>query len=595
MKKLRTLTWKFFVPNLLVFFLSFITLSIYAHFIYKKTVLDHSFEHLESYARLVSFSVGDYATKRNLKKLARRLAKISSDSGVRITIISPAGVVLADTAIEPGKPVNLIDRPEVKSALSGKNGHATHISFLLGDEMIYSAVPVKANNRILYVVRASVPLTFLNEIMREAAIPIIISVILIGLAVLLISYYLATLVTRSLDAIRRAAKKFAAGNLDFKVPPGNTYETALLARVLNRMAQRLDERIRTANDQRNQLDAVLDSMVEGVIAVDKADAILIINKAALEFLGLEDNPAVLNFYEAVRSTEFRQLYEKILKTEQSAEKVITLHTTREYVIQLHASPLRDADDRAIGVLFVFNDITHLRRLEKIRSDFVANVSHELKTPITSIKGFVETLLAGALNSPEDSRRFIEIIKNHTDRLNDIIDDLLSLSRIEQDQSARRIELKETSIREIVDSAISLCSRQAASRGIELINLVPAHARASVNSSLIQQALLNLIDNAIKYSGRAGKVEIVWEEHEGENLLSVKDYGRGIERIHQSRIFERFYRVDRGRSRQEGGTGLGLAIVKHIAAVHGGVARVKSTPGQGSTFSIILPARMQDAA
>jgi two-component system phosphate regulon sensor histidine kinase PhoR len=242
----------------------------------------------------------------------------------------------------------------------------------------------------------------------------------------------------------------------------------------------------------------------------------------------------------------------------------------------------------IGTLAVFHDITHLRRLETARRDFVANVSHELKTPITSIKGFVETLLAGALNEPENAEKFLRIIALQTDRLNEIIDDLLSLSRIEQGAERHQIAFARGNLKEMLQAAGQVCEAKAAPKNIGIEVACPDALRANFNAPLLEQALVNLLDNAIKFSPANSSVRMEAGIAGSEIVIRVMDQGGGIPPEHLDRIFERFYRVDAGRSREVGGTGLGLAIVKHIAQAHRGRVTVSSTPGQGSTFSIMIP-------
>jgi two-component system phosphate regulon sensor histidine kinase PhoR len=243
----------------------------------------------------------------------------------------------------------------------------------------------------------------------------------------------------------------------------------------------------------------------------------------------------------------------------------------------------------IGALIVLDNITRLKVLENIRRDFVANVSHELKTPITSIKGFVETLRDGAVNDPEDRMRFLDIIARHSDRLNAIIDDLLSLSRIEQEAEREQIALEEGRIRDALDAAVLVCASKADEKGIRVDLACDQDLRAKINLPLLEQAIVNLIDNAIKYSGSGSNIRIEAAGTAAETVIRVRDWGCGIPQDHLQRIFERFYRVDKARSRKLGGTGLGLAIVKHIVHAHGGRILVESSPGKGSTFSICLPA------
>jgi two-component system phosphate regulon sensor histidine kinase PhoR len=256
----------------------------------------------------------------------------------------------------------------------------------------------------------------------------------------------------------------------------------------------------------------------------------------------------------------------------------------------HGTLLQDAQGKQIGALIVLNDVTRLRRLEKIRRDFVANVSHEIKTPITAIKGFVETLREGAVKNPDDAERFLGIIEKHVERLEAIIEDLLSLSRIERGTEREENELVEKSVKDVLDTAIRVCEVGAVARKIDIELSCPENLFSKMEPRLLEQAVVNLLDNAVKYSNEESSIRVEASQGEGEIILSVRDEGCGIEKKHLSRLFERFYRVDKARSRQLGGTGLGLAIVKHIAQAHGGHVNVESTPGKGSTFSIYLPGR-----
>jgi two-component system phosphate regulon sensor histidine kinase PhoR len=276
-----------------------------------------------------------------------------------------------------------------------------------------------------------------------------------------------------------------------------------------------------------------------------------------------------------------------LNNQQPAETEIRLFTDTENYFQVHGTTLAAGGET--GAVIVLRDMTRMRRLEDVRRDFVANVSHELKTPVTSIKGFVETLLDGAIQEPEQARRFLEIIAKHTDRLNAIIEDLLSLSRLEEDSDRRRISFQRERLLPILKAAAELAKVKADEKKISITISCDEQQAAKVNSILLEQAVLNLIDNAIKYSEPGDEIKVAAWQQDNTVLISVEDRGSGIATEHLERIFERFYVVDKGRSRKLGGTGLGLAIVKHIAQVHGGSVTVKSALGKGSTFTIHLPA------
>jgi two-component system phosphate regulon sensor histidine kinase PhoR len=331
-------------------------------------------------------------------------------------------------------------------------------------------------------------------------------------------------------------------------------------------------------------------MTEGVLALDAEGRLLTINSAGAEMLSID--PATtqnLPVQEVVQDPGLKWFINRTLSSPEPIEGEVELKDQGRRIYKAHGTSLRDPQGTSLGTLVVLHDITQLRQLENTRRDFVANVSHELKTPITSIKGFVETLLAGALKEPENAENFLMIIAKQTDRLNEIIDDLLTLSRIEQDAERRQIFFNGQKITGVLQSAIQVCEAKAAAKDIEIQLSCPDNLRARINPPLLEQALVNLVDNAVKFS-EPGKVVEVEARREGPQvIIQVRDQGPGIPSEHLPRIFERFYRADSGRSRKIGGSGLGLAIVKHIALAHGGRVTVASSPGQETVFSLQVPA------
>jgi two-component system phosphate regulon sensor histidine kinase PhoR len=290
----------------------------------------------------------------------------------------------------------------------------------------------------------------------------------------------------------------------------------------------------------------------------------------------------------VRNTGLKQFIQDSLNRSEPLERELSLQQRGERFLQAHGTALRDAQGEQIGALVVLHDVTKLRRLEYFRRDFVGNVSHELRTPITLIKGFVETLADGALDDREQAVKFLAIINRHTDRLSDLIEDLLALSRLEQEESVENIEREQLPVSDLLDSFVQTCRGKADIKRIELEISCDPDLVLVLNTSLAEQAVINLVDNAIKYSDEGTTVRISAVRDNDDVLISVQDQGCGIAKRHLPRLFERFYRVDSARSRELGGTGLGLAIVKHIAQVHGGTVGVESELGSGSTFFIRLP-------
>ncbi|MBU1909278.1 MAG: PAS domain-containing protein [Verrucomicrobia bacterium] len=402
------------------------------------------------------------------------------------------------------------------------------------------------------------------------------SVLLI--AGLLLLWVKALRLRRSLEEARRACDRWA--------PAG---ETGAPGAAIARRIEQVGERLERLEQQRKEQEAVFVSMVEGVMALDEEERVININHAAARLFGVpRDKARNRHLQELARNADLQQLVTAARSGDQPVEGDITLFSGEDRHLQVHASRLRDAGGRGIGVLVVLNDVTRLRRLENLRRDFVANVSHELKTPITSIKGFIETLQDGALKSEEDARRFLEIMARQADRLNAIIEDLLHLSRVEEEAAQQDIELKEQPLHEPLQAALHCCHHKAETRQISIELKCEPGLCARINAPLLEQAVVNLLDNAIKYSAPSSPVEVEVVREEGGIAIRVRDRGCGIAVKHLPRLFERFYRVDKARSRQMGGTGLGLAIVKHIAQAHGGSVTVESTPGQGSVFGLHLP-------
>jgi two-component system phosphate regulon sensor histidine kinase PhoR len=389
---------------------------------------------------------------------------------------------------------------------------------------------------------------------------------------------------------RDAALRYADGELGYKLHAAESQEFAELAEAMNVMARSLNGRIDALLRRNNEQEAVLTSMVEGVLAVDTEERVISLNSAAGRLLGA--NPREMagkSLQEVVRNADLRRFVASALVCKQPVEGDVVLRNARDRVLQANGTALRDPTGRGIGAVIVLNDVSRLRQLENMRRDFAANVSHELKTPITSIKGFVETLLDGAMRNPDEAERFLRIVARQADRLNAIIEDLLSLSRIEKEAEAADISLQRSPLEETLAAAVHNVETKAAERGIVIARLGDATLEANINAPLLEQAVTNLLDNAIKYSEPEGRVELSVSALGNEVMISVRDQGCGIAEEHLTRLFERFYRVDKARSRKLGGTGLGLAIVKHIVLAHRGQVVVKSAPDEGSTFTICLPA------
>ncbi|NUP98709.1 MAG: PAS domain-containing protein [Armatimonadetes bacterium] len=516
---------------------------------------------------------------------ARQLGRLA---GERLTLLDQDGRVLADSLADPGSMENHTGRPELSMALRGQVGHSIRHSNTLGQDLLYVALPVKDPAGGLLVLRGAVPTAPLQQAVGRLwtgyAGLLALSLAVAGLAAVSSTRRLGA----ALNAMRAATADYARGHFDHRLPALEPAELGELADSLNAMATALDDRLALMLEQRRELEAVLDSMAEAVLAVDADDRVLWLNPAAAELFGLDPSAAQgRTIHELIRNTELQRFVARALASPEPVEGDLVLEDREERFLQATGARLFDREQRVVGVVVVLNNVTRLRRLERVRRDFVANVSHELRTPVTAIKGFVETLLDGQEHDPEDVENFLNVVGRQADRLQSIIDDLLTLSRIEQEGERAEVQREPCDLPALVQAVLQACESAANERGVDLVATV-AEGRWPANGALLEQALINLVDNAIKYSSAGSVVEITVTSA-AELTISVRDHGCGIAAEHLPRLFERFYRVDKARSRKMGGTGLGLAIVKHIVQAHRGRVGVESKPGVGSTFTLHLPA------
>lgn len=589
MRRTRLL-WQLFPTYLLITFLSLLAITWYAnrslrHFYFGKTEED-----LEVRARLVRSKIQLPIDRDDQGSIDRLCDMLGKESSTRITVILSDGVVLGDSHEDPLEMENHANRPEVIEARAGRVGTSTRYSTTRRTRMMYVAIPVYDNEKVVASVRTAIPLTAVDQAVGSVYRNVAVGGVIIALMAAGVSLLVARRFTRPLERLRRGVERYARGELDRRIVVAGSEEIGSLAEAINRMAEQLAERIQDLTQQRNQEEAVLASMVEAVLAVDTDGCVMMANEAATHLFGFDcEGSRGKPLQEVLRNRTIQELVTKTMHGDSPVESEITIYAEEEKTLQVHGTVIEGPDVGRFGALIVFNDITHLRRLEKVRRDFVANVSHELKTPVTTIKGFVETLLGGAMADRQDAERFLGIIAKHTDRLNAIIEDLLSLSRIEQQSERSQIPLQQARLHKVLGEAVELCRERALAREIEINLNGDAEITFEVNAQLVEQAVVNLIDNAIKFSNEGDTVEVSARRHADEVEIRVTDHGCGIEPEHLPRLFERFYRTDKARSRTLGGTGLGLAIVKHIALAHGGRVGVESRPGKGSTFSLFLPA------
>ena len=575
--------------------------------------LEHTKQDLEARARILAPQVqtllsathtngSDAETApteyRDLNSLVKGLGGSVS---TRFTVILPDGKVVADSDEDWQVMESHADRPEIVAAIeSRKQGHLMRWSATLKKELMYVAVPVFGSGEgktrpVVAVVRASIPTTTIQESLAWIRTRLVIGALLVIGLIALVSMWTSLKIHRLIRSMAEGAERFAEGKLEHRLTPTGFAEIDVLSDSMNRMANELSDRIETILRQQNELEAVLVSMQEGVLAINNDRIVINLNQTCADLLGasLDDVRGRL-IHEVIRKSDLLKFVEVTLDREDPIEEDIRIRGDEERWLNAHGTRLHDAQGKQIGALVVLHDVTRLRRLENVRRDFVANVSHELKTPITSIKGFVETLLDGALEDPENSTRFLQIVSRQVNRLEAIIEDLLTLSRLEKGAEEKITRLERGRVSEVLKAAVEMCEKKAQDKHIQISVHCDSQLEVQMNSALLEQAIVNLIDNAVKYGPDGSRVDVSADQENGRVALRVQDEGCGIEPKHLPRLFERFYRADKARSRELGGTGLGLAIVKHIALVHRGSVGVQSTVGRGSTFSILLPGSEQDA-
>jgi two-component system phosphate regulon sensor histidine kinase PhoR len=518
--------------------------------------------------------------------LEERVRRLAEDAGARLTLIADNGDVVADSDKDPEAMENHAHRPEVMQARDRGTGADTRTSRTLGKPMLYVAVRADDLAPDVAFVRAALPVDKVDE--QIAAVHRIIwtAAAGAGLAAVALSFWLARRTVRPLAELTEAARMIAGGGYGHKVYASGPDEIGALARTFNHMSARLARQFAQLEEDRQQLRAILSGMVEGVIALGADERILFVNERAARLLEFQAQAAVgRRLWEVVRVRPLQDLARRALANPEPHQEELRWNSPALRSLTVHAARLASAG----GAVLVLHDTTELRRLERVRQDFVANVSHELKTPLSVIKACVETLIDGAADDPEHRGRFLERIDDQSDRLNALILDLLSLARIESGEEA--FDIRAVPLGPAVAECLERHRARAEAKHQHLVAEPPPDGdglAAQVDEEALGQILDNLVENAIKYTPEGTRIAVRWRAEEGQVRLEVEDNGQGIPEADLPRIFERFYRVDKARSREMGGTGLGLAIVKHLAQAMKGGVRATSRVGQGTTFIVSLP-------
>jgi two-component system phosphate regulon sensor histidine kinase PhoR len=555
----------------------------------RASALDHMSGQLLAEARLMARVVEDpLARGVGSEELDAIVDDAARDVRARVTVILPDGRVVADSANSGAALAaeeNHAGRPEVMQALASGTGSALRHSATVGEDLLYAAVAVRHQGRVLGVSRVAFSVAGIEGQVNDLRWRVALALALAFGVTAILSVLLSSSLAGPLADIMETARQFGAGNFGTRIRVRRQDELGELARILNLSADQLQQRLTENARDRARTEAILSAMDDGVLAVDNRGIVLMANNALRRNLDLQD-PVGRHYVEVIRQREVGDVLEEVLRVGQrKAIEVELLHLRRAF--SLTAVPFPGAEGTPHGAVLTFHDVTERRRLERIRRDFVANASHELRTPLTSIRGFVEALEDGAVSEPDTATRFLGKIRTHADRMAALVEDLLELSRLE---SGERPPLwEEVPPTEIAEDVAASFAAQAARKGIALSKRDTGAPPVTTDADRLRRIVENLVDNAIKYTPSGGHVEIrTLPGTDGGALIEVRDDGPGIAAEHLPRIFERFYRVDKARSREMGGTGLGLAIVKHLAEGMGATVTVASDTGEGTQFTVSVP-------
>lgn len=585
MRKKTKLLWQIFPLFLIIIISSLLFVTFYSTNCFKKFFLENTTKELTIRTKLLEKKFVNFLKlKSNINKICKEFGEITE---TRITVILPSGVVIADSFGNINSMENHITRPEIIQAFQKKTGVSVRYSSTLNTNMIYIALPIINNNQIVAVVRTSVSLYSIDNQINSVRNNIFLALFFVILLTASVGLFMIKKITLPIEQMKKGAAEFAKGNLNTKLVIPDSEELSALAVTMNIMAENLSEKIKAFKNRSMELEAVHESMQEGVIAIDMDEKIITINNTATKIFGFASSSLKGKYIlEAVRNLEFYKFIKKALTSDKPIEDDIVIKKDNNLILNIHSTALYDIDKIHIGILIIFHDITRIRKLEIMHKEFASNVSHELKTPLTTINGFIETLLEmKPENNIPEYEKFLKIIEKNVHRIIALINDLLSLSKLERlkgsdisfDNRCKVVLIN------LLQEAVDICHAGINKKNITVTIDCPEKIMVMVEPVLIKQAITNLIDNAVKYCDNNNIILITGESQNRFINITVKDKGWGIDKEHLSKIFNRFYRVDKARSRNEGGTGLGLAIVKHIARYHNGKIQVTSKKNQGSSF------------
>ncbi len=568
---------KIFGGCILIIVLLSILIPFFSFRLIKTHYIQATSDNFKNLAVVLKPEINRLVEKNNLYELDAFVKGFKNKINERITVIDRDGRILADTEKDPKTMENHKIRPEVADALSGGIGKSMRFSVTVEEEMLYVAVPGEKNGKIAWVIRVSAPLKQVSALTRELKIHILWLAVIMAILSIAIAFMLSRGVSKPVKTLVKAVRKISQGNFDTKIFLKNENELKDLGDSINDMREQMRDLFADISRRNEELNTIISSMREPLVVLDHNGTVTLCNES-FKMLAGNDLISGRYYWETVRSPGFAELIRNV-----GAENIYCSDEVkiRDRIFFASVNYLISRNETVV----VLHDITGLKNLEKIKKDFIANLSHELRTPLTAIKGFVETLEEEV---DIKNRRYLEIIRRHTDRLMNIVRDLLLLSELERE--GEKLEYEDVALVDIIKNIVKIFDNRLKEKGLKIrFDVSDDIPWIKIDPFKIEQVLINIIDNAIKYT-EAGEIAISVKEDENYVAISIRDSGIGIPEAHLPRIFERFYVVDKSRSKKLGGTGLGLSIVKHIVNLHNGKIEVESAPGKGTNFIVYLPKR-----
>jgi two-component system phosphate regulon sensor histidine kinase PhoR len=575
----RNLFLKIFCSYLFIVFLSFLVLNLLIKDEIKKVLTAKIEAELLTYAELIDLS--------SAQEMSEQLKQIARISGSRVTLVDAQGRVFADSEKNIAGLENHFNRPELQEARLRGKGKSIRFSQSIGVDMLYVAIPIKLKSQITGYVRLARPLHDVRSVIEKVYQSIFLAIVIVAIISLIIALFISYRLAAPIRAMERFTEKLRQGHPAGTIILKTSDETKKLADNINYLVDELQSQIRLANEEKSKLMTAFTSMTEGVLILDAEDKIEFVNQALSNMLA--DQYGDINgktLMEAFRDVDLQKTFLKFKEKHATVVEEVTLGGVEPVILSVSISSVHNYPDEE-KVMVVFYDVTRLKKLEKIRVDFVANVTHEIRTPLTAIIGYLETIKTGATSSNDDLKKFIDISLKQAGRLNRLVEDLLVISKIELGEI--KFHFEEVSIRDAFEGAIPLVEAKAGLKKINIHNNVQENLpRVWADRDRLTQILVNILDNAVKFTPEDGSVFIEAGQKDNYAVLTITDTGIGVPKEEVQRLGERFYRVDRSRSRDLGGTGLGLSIVKHLMIAHGGKIEIESQLGRGTKVSLFFP-------